>query len=158
MKGLVFVAKDHNRVDDYATLLEEERLILEATELVHRLMEGQDVNRAELARRIGASKGHVTQLLDGKRNMTLRTLARWTKALNSRAKLEAEPLTRRASAPQPILAQTLDVYVKCARAVSPARALGHIEIFSASHPRVVAMPSTTTDLDSEFADLLSGAA
>lgn len=56
-------------------LFEQERAILEVTELVSRLMEEQNVSKAELARRLSTSKANVTQMLDGRRNMTVRTLA-----------------------------------------------------------------------------------
>lgn len=38
-------------------------------------MEETQITRAELARRLGTSKGYVTQLLDGTANMTLRTVS-----------------------------------------------------------------------------------
>jgi transcriptional regulator with XRE-family HTH domain len=60
---------------DYERLLAQERLILGATEAIVRLLEEQGVSRQELARRLGKSKGFVSQLLSGERNMTLRTLA-----------------------------------------------------------------------------------
>jgi transcriptional regulator with XRE-family HTH domain len=60
---------------DYEQLLAQERLILDATEAVVVLLQEQNVSRQELARRIGKSKGFVSQLLSGERNMTLRTLA-----------------------------------------------------------------------------------
>jgi transcriptional regulator with XRE-family HTH domain len=165
MKGLRFVTKRRNG-DEYSTLLEEERLILEATELVHRLMQDQSVSRAELARRVGVSKGHVTQLLDGSRNMTLRTLARLTHALNRRLQLDAQPLARQPQVPQPVLARTLDAYVKCVRASGPTNALvsrpptgsRRIGVFSAKDHLIVSLAHHPKDLDEEFADLLAGAA
>jgi transcriptional regulator with XRE-family HTH domain len=60
---------------DYERLLAQERLILDATEAVVGLLEEEKVSRQELARRLGKSKGFVSQLLSGERNMTLRTLA-----------------------------------------------------------------------------------
>ena len=68
-------------------LLEQEALLVSATELVARLMEEKKVNRAELARRIGKSKAFVTQTLRGPHNMTLRTLADLACALGSRVRL-----------------------------------------------------------------------
>jgi transcriptional regulator with XRE-family HTH domain len=49
--------------------------ILELTELICEVMEREGVTREELARRMGRSKGFVTQLLDGRANMTIRTVA-----------------------------------------------------------------------------------
>ncbi len=71
---------------------EAERLILETTETILRLMEKEGITRAELARRIGKSKGHISQLLNGDRNMTLRTLAEISYALGHRIRVDAQPL------------------------------------------------------------------
>jgi len=60
---------------------EAERLILRTTELILSMMNDEGVTRKELAQRIGKSKGHVSQLLNGERNMTLRTLAEMAHAL-----------------------------------------------------------------------------
>jgi transcriptional regulator with XRE-family HTH domain len=96
---------------EYEQLVEEERLILEASELIHQLMDERHVSRSGLAKLIGKSKGHISQLLDGRRNMTLRTLARLAYALDHRLGLDARPLAmlRRSSAP--VLASNLDTYV-----------------------------------------------
>jgi len=56
-------------------LYQQERAIQEVTDLICLLMAEQDVSRAELARRIGKTKGYVTQLLDGRTNMTIRTIS-----------------------------------------------------------------------------------
>lgn len=56
-------------------LYQQERAILEVTELLCELMEENNVSRAELARRLGKTKGYITQLLDGRTNMTLRTIS-----------------------------------------------------------------------------------
>lgn len=55
-------------------LFEQERVIVEVTEMISKLMEEQDVSKTELARRLETSRANVTQMLDGRRNMTLRTL------------------------------------------------------------------------------------
>ncbi len=71
----------HNLTDQVAAsargkmILGQERLILEVTEMICETMEEAGISRTELADRLGKSKGHVSQLLDGSRNMTLRTLA-----------------------------------------------------------------------------------
>lgn len=56
-------------------LYQQERAILEVTELLCRLMDEQRITRSQLAKRLGISKGYVTQLLDGRSNMTLRTVS-----------------------------------------------------------------------------------
>jgi transcriptional regulator with XRE-family HTH domain len=65
--------------------LEQERLILDVTEMICELMNEAGVSRAELAARLGTSKSHVTQLLAGNRNFTIRTLSDVLVALGSRA-------------------------------------------------------------------------
>jgi transcriptional regulator with XRE-family HTH domain len=72
------------RFDERSAGREAERLILDTTELILELMERDGVTRKQLADRIGKSKGHVSQLLNGDRNMTLRTLAEIGFALNRR--------------------------------------------------------------------------
>jgi transcriptional regulator with XRE-family HTH domain len=56
-------------------LFQQERAIYEVTELIESVMAELGVTRAELARRLGKSKGWVTQLLDGEANKTIRTVA-----------------------------------------------------------------------------------
>ena len=56
-------------------LFQQERAIYEVTELLESTMAEVGVTRAELARRLGKSKGWVTQLLDGDANKTIRTVA-----------------------------------------------------------------------------------
>lgn len=77
---------------EYERLLEEERLILQAQELLCTLMERDEVSRAELARRIGSTRAHITQLLSGNRNLTLRTLAGLSHALGHRVALGIAPV------------------------------------------------------------------
>jgi transcriptional regulator with XRE-family HTH domain len=60
---------------EHRRLIREEQLILEVTEALSEALEREDVTKAELARRLGKSKGFVSQLLAGGRNLTLRTIA-----------------------------------------------------------------------------------
>ena len=69
-------------------LFEQEFLLLSATELICELMDEKNVSRAGLAARIGKSKAFVTQVLNGKHNMTLRTLADLVWAMDSRVQLQ----------------------------------------------------------------------
>ena len=55
--------------------LNQERAILDLTELICEIMARTGVTRAELARRLGKTKGFITQLLDGRANMTIRTIS-----------------------------------------------------------------------------------
>ena len=54
---------------------QQERLILEVTGLISGLMKERGVSKAQLAARLGRSKAYVTQLLDGRTNMTLRIIS-----------------------------------------------------------------------------------
>jgi transcriptional regulator with XRE-family HTH domain len=87
--------KQNNDVE-YQRLVEEETLIFEATEVIAELLEEQQVTRKELADKLGRSKGFVTQVLAGDRNMTLRTLANLSFALERRIELQAAPLETKA--------------------------------------------------------------
>ena len=72
--------------------VEAERLILEVSELILEKMEQSDISHTELAGRLGKSKSHVSRLLRGDRNMTLRTLAEICYSLSYRASLNFQPL------------------------------------------------------------------
>ncbi len=65
-----------------------ERLSLEVTEELARLMTEQGVTKADLARRLGVSKARVTHLLNGTPNMTLKTIAAAAVALEAEVSLE----------------------------------------------------------------------
>jgi DNA-binding Xre family transcriptional regulator len=60
---------------EFAKLVAQEDLIMEVTERLCELLEKEKVSKKELADRLGKSKGFVSQLLNGGRNLTLRTLA-----------------------------------------------------------------------------------
>jgi transcriptional regulator with XRE-family HTH domain len=60
-----------------------EDLVLDITGEMCALMDEQKVSRSELARRIGVKPPHVTRLLQGQDNFTLRTLTRIARALGS---------------------------------------------------------------------------
>lgn len=87
-------------------ILEQERLILDATELICHTLERAGISKSELAKRLGKSKGRVSQLLDGSRNMTLRTLADIFTALGERVEL------RTASPPYRVAIQTEEIALR----------------------------------------------
>jgi antitoxin component HigA of HigAB toxin-antitoxin module len=60
---------------EFRKLMAVESLTAEASETIARLMAEQKVSKADLARRLNKSRAWVTQLLSGKTNMTVRTLA-----------------------------------------------------------------------------------
>lgn len=72
---------------------QQERAILETTELICKLMEEKRIRRSELAGRLGKTKGYITQLLDGRTNMTLRTISDVLWALEGSMHISAGPLS-----------------------------------------------------------------
>lgn len=65
-------------------VFEQERLALVAASALLDVMQTHGVSKAELADRLGCSRAYVSQLLDGTRNMTLRSLADLAWALGTR--------------------------------------------------------------------------
>lgn len=61
----------------------QEQLILEVTETIAKLMHKHNVNKSQLADKLGKGRSYVTQLLDGTCNMTLRTISDVFVALDS---------------------------------------------------------------------------
>lgn len=55
---------------------------MEVAEQINRAMADQGITRAELARRLGVTKGAVTQMLAPGGNYTVRTLQRLAEALS----------------------------------------------------------------------------
>ena len=56
-------------------------------------MQAKSVTRAELARRLGTSPGHVTRLLSGSGNLTLATMSRMAFALGLELRTTLLPMT-----------------------------------------------------------------
>ena len=69
------IISDDMHDPEFRRLLAQEELILEVTEVLCGLLEEEKISRKELADRLGTSKGFVSQLLNGGRNLTLRTVA-----------------------------------------------------------------------------------
>lgn len=97
------------REPEYQNLLAQETLILEATETIVALMREQGVTRLELARRLGKTKGFVSQVLAGDRNMTLRTLADLAYALGHTLRMTPEGVELAGVEPRLTDPQTHDV-------------------------------------------------
>jgi transcriptional regulator with XRE-family HTH domain len=77
---------------DALRLYQQERAILDVTELICELMERENTSRSKLARRLGRTKGYITQMLDGRTNMTIRTVADVMTALGFSVRVQADPL------------------------------------------------------------------
>jgi transcriptional regulator with XRE-family HTH domain len=56
-------------------LQRREKLLVEVTEAIAKVLNEEGISQTELARRLGTTKGYVSQLLNGGRNLTLKTLA-----------------------------------------------------------------------------------
>lgn len=122
--------------------LEQELFILDVTEMIVELMNASGVTRSELAHRLGTTKGHVTQILSGKRNLTLRTLSDVFLALGHRFLPSSMPATtpyadylaarpdggltlNRAAVPLEVAVRTPDIeQLPAARPRKPAKSSG----------------------------------
>lgn len=62
-------------VDAQKLLWNQEGAILDTTELICSLMKEAGVTRSELAARMGKTKGNISQMLSGDRNLTIRTVS-----------------------------------------------------------------------------------
>lgn len=60
---------------ELARFVRQEDLILGVTELILEKMKEKGLNKSQLADMLGTNKSHVTHLLRGSRNMTLRTVS-----------------------------------------------------------------------------------
>ncbi|HEU0076951.1 MAG TPA: helix-turn-helix transcriptional regulator [Longimicrobiaceae bacterium] len=73
-------------------MYEQERLVVWATERIYEAMEEGGLSKADIARDLGTSRANVTGLLNGSRNMTLRTLADLAWVCGQRIEISLEPL------------------------------------------------------------------
>jgi len=72
---------------EFRRLFAIESLAGSASNIIAELMEQQGVNKAELAKRLKKSRSWITQLLSGKANMTIRTLAEVAHALGGEVEI-----------------------------------------------------------------------
>lgn len=78
--------------DDNMKFYQHERAILEITELICQIMKNNKINKKELAIKLGRSQGHITRILNGSSDMTLRAITDIFWALNSSLCVGTEPL------------------------------------------------------------------
>ncbi len=90
MRGTII--NELNSDSEEMRLYQQEWLILEVTELIAELMEKKGIKKNKLAQLLGKSKGYITQLLDGRANMTLRTVADVMWALDSSLGVSSQSL------------------------------------------------------------------
>jgi transcriptional regulator with XRE-family HTH domain len=67
-------------------------LVTQLTNAINWYMRERGLSRADLAARMGVSPGRVSQILGGGENLTLRTLAALSTALDARFDIELEAL------------------------------------------------------------------
>jgi transcriptional regulator with XRE-family HTH domain len=82
---------DHRAVE---TQIDDEMLAF-GTQLINEIswyMRERDLTRAELAERMRVSPGRVSQILSGGENLTMRTLAALSTALDARFSIELRPV------------------------------------------------------------------
>lgn len=86
-----FLEQWANQNEANAKLFAQEVLITQTTEEIWKAMEEAGINKTDLANKMAATKGYVSQILNGSRNMTLRTLADICFALDYQPTLRLEP-------------------------------------------------------------------
>jgi transcriptional regulator with XRE-family HTH domain len=89
-------------------LLRQEELILNVTEALSEALLKEGITKTALAEKLGKSKGFVSQVLSGGRNLTLRTVADVADALDCRINVQVVSW--------PVTTQT---FVGCVRDSSP---------------------------------------
>jgi plasmid maintenance system antidote protein VapI len=85
--SLMQTVEDLVRTDELAI----ERAKISVAETIFCAMRQREVSKAELARRMGKSRAHVTQILRGDANFTLDSLVRISTALDSRLEMHLLP-------------------------------------------------------------------
>ena len=55
--------------------IESEKLIIDVALMIEDLMVEKGLNKTQLAKKLGMSQSSISQFLDGRRNMTLRTVS-----------------------------------------------------------------------------------
>ena len=78
---------------------EEAYLVGEVTDSLSALLQELGLSQADLAKRLKVTKGRVSQILSGRQNMTLRTLAAIGWALGVSFDFGARPMADRAGTP-----------------------------------------------------------
>ncbi len=95
MSGVDEILKD----PEARRVYQEELLFGEATANIDGILESLNIPRSELADRMGISRGRVSQMLSGERNLTLRTLAAMAWALGYEFDIRLRSMADRAGTP-----------------------------------------------------------
>lgn len=80
------------RTAEARRLYEHERLMTWVTEELSKAIDDSGMTRSEVAAALGSSKSHVTQVLRGTRNLTLKSIAEIAWATGFRISVAREPL------------------------------------------------------------------
>jgi transcriptional regulator with XRE-family HTH domain len=68
-----------------------EGILIDINEQIVRLMKHLDMNKSQLAEKLGVSNAYVTKLLGGNENLTIKQLVRIVAVLNSRIDVAVAP-------------------------------------------------------------------
>lgn len=82
-------------VDNVVMEQEYEQLLLTVLRDISEAMKRNEISRADLARRLGSSRAHVTQTFAGTRKLTLRLLSNMAWASGVRMTVKFQPLKTR---------------------------------------------------------------
>jgi transcriptional regulator with XRE-family HTH domain len=66
---------EYMKDEEFARLIAQEDLIMDVTEGFCKILEEEKLSRSKLAGLMGKTKGYISQLLGGKRNITLRVMS-----------------------------------------------------------------------------------
>lgn len=92
-----------NASDENRRLLLQEELILDVTEAIATEMERQGLRNKDLAEKLGKSKGYISQLTGGGRNLTLRTISDVADALGCKPVFQfGNKTSKSAKRPEPV--------------------------------------------------------
>lgn len=86
---------------------ERERLKLWTLDAIADAMDAKGMSKADLARKLGTSRAHVTQVFAGSKNATLSTIADLAWACGLRAVVKLEPLRSGEFISSPVRCETL---------------------------------------------------
>ena len=82
------ILDEYLKDEEFQRLFAQEELILEVTERFSEALSQAGITKADLAKRLGKTKGFVSQILAGGRNLTLRTIADVADSLGYRIRIE----------------------------------------------------------------------
>ncbi len=77
---------------DNAKIFQQEALILKVTHMIWGWMEEKGISRSDLAGRLGRTRGYISQVLAGDKNLTIRTIADIATAMDTQADFSLRPL------------------------------------------------------------------